>query len=387
MKSDKISYSKQTIDKDDIKAIITVVNSPYLTQGPKVKEFEDKLSRKTKSKFAVAVNSGTAALHLACLAIGLKKDDQVITSPLSFVATSNCILYCNAIPVFADIDKFGLLSPKQVLKKINNKTKAIITVDFAGNPSHINELRLICKKHNLILIEDATHSLGAYYHDKPIGSLADLTCFSFHPVKSITTGEGGAITTNNSSLYTKLKTLRTHGISKNNDEFVNKPDGPWYYEMHYLGYNYRLSDIQAALGLSQLKKLDKFIKIRTKIVKIYNKNFSKFESKNLVILPKIDKTSLSSWHLYPLRINFNKINYNKQQIFELFQKYNINLQVHYIPIHLHPYYQNKFDYKKGDFNQAERFYEMEISIPLYPSLKSNQIQLVVDLVNKVLDEH
>lgn len=387
MKSDKISYSKQTIENDDIKRVIEVLKSPYLTQGPTVKEFEDKLSKITESKYAVAVNSGTAALHLACLAINLKEHDQVITSPLSFAATSNCILYCNAVPVFADVDESGLLSPKEVLKKINNKTKAVITVDYGGLPSHINDLKKICRKYNLILIEDAAHSLGASYCNKPVGSLADLICFSFHPVKSITTGEGGAITTNSYRLKKILKKLRSHGITKDKNDFINIRQGPWYYEMQDLGYNYRISDIQSALGVSQLNKLNNFITKRREIAQIYNLNLKKFENKEIVILPKDNHNSKSSWHLYPLRINFNKIKYSKKQIFDIFLKNNIQLQVHYLPIHLHPYYAKRFGYKIGDFNKSETFSNMEISLPLYPTLTKHQIKKVIKLISRLLDEN
>lgn len=381
MKSDVISYSKQTIDNDDIKAVNIVLRSAFLTQGPTVFQFENLLKKVTGSKFCIAVNSGTAALHLTCLSIGLKKDDEVITSPLSFVATSNSVLYCGAKPIFADIDEYGLLSPKEAVKKITKKTKAIITVDYAGIPSHLSELKKICQKHNLYLIEDAAHSLGATYRKSTIGSIADLTCFSFHPVKTITTGEGGAVTTDDNKLYKKLKVLKTHGITKYKNDFYYEPDGPWYYEMHYLGYNYRITDFQAALGISQLKKITQFIKARTIIANTYNKAFKKLEEEKLVILPKVRPGTTSAWHLYALRINFQKIKYSKKDLFELFRKEGILLQVHYIPIYKHPYYQKNYKYLPSSYSETESFYNQEISLPIYPSLSQDQQSKVISTVD------
>lgn len=384
MKNKIITYSHQTIDQKDIRLVIKTLQSSYLTQGQKIQEFERALQNYVKSKYAIVVNSGTAALHCACYAINLKSGDEVITSPLSFVATANSILYCNAKPVFADVDESGLLDPKLAEKAITNKTKAIITVDYAGQPSYISAVKKICNKYKLILIEDAAHSLGGFYKNKPVGSLADITCFSFHPVKSITTGEGGAITTNNHNYYEKIIQFRSHGIVKEANKFIYKNDDPWYYEMHNLGYNFRLTDIQAALGISQLQKLDRFIKTRREIALFYNVNLRDLEKKGLVKLPAERRGIQSAWHLYPLRVDFRKIRFTRKELFNKFKSYGINLQVHYIPIHFQPYYRQKYNYKKGCYPNTELFYEQEISLPLYPSMKEKEIRLVVATVKKYL---
>lgn len=378
MKTEPISYSRQTIDKDDIKSVTGVLKSSYLTQGPTIKNFEDELKKVTESKFVVAVSSGTAALHAACFSINIEKDDEVIVPPLTFVASSNCVLYLGGRPIFADVDQRGLLNPREIKKHITKKTKAIITIDYAGQPSYLKEIKEICRKYNLYLIEDASHSLGAFYYNKPIGSFADLTCFSFHPVKTITTGEGGAITTNNKNLFEKMISFRTHGIKKTDNH-------PWYYEMHSLGFNYRLSDIHAALGYSQLKKMKQFLRARKKIREIYDSELQNFENKGLISLPKILPNTDSSWHLYPLLINFKKINKTKREVFEFFAKKGIKLQVHYIPVHFQPYYQKKLGYKKGDYPVAEKFYEQEVSLPLYPTLTTKQVNLVVSTLGKCLN--
>lgn len=383
MKTNLISYSKHYIDTDDIENVVRTLLSPFLTQGPQIKSFERSIKRVTKSKYVISVSSGTAALHLACLALNLKKGDEVITSPLSFVATSNSILYAGAIPVFTDIDEYGLLNPKEVLKKITKKTKAIITVDYAGQPSHLFELKKIARQHNLILIEDAAHSLGAMYKERSVGSIADLTCFSFHPVKLITTGEGGAVSTNNRNFYKKLLLFRNHGITKNKKEFVRPYEGPWQQEMHMLGFNYRMTDIQAALGVSQLKKIKLFIRKRGEIARYYNDQFRALEEKGLVKLVKMAPDRTSAWHLYPLRINFKK-KYSKKKLFEYFYENGVRLQVHYPPIHTHPYYIKKFGAKLGDFPHAEQFYAQEVSLPLYPTLTKSQMKKVVQLIRKYI---
>lgn len=375
-----LPYSKQTIDRADIDSVIRVLKSPYLTQGPTIELFEEKLKEKTSAKYVVAVNSATAALHAACFAIGIDEGDEIITSPLSFAASANCVVYCRGKPVFADIDKDGLIDPNEVKKKINKKTKAIVTVDYAGQPSRINELKILCKQHGIYLIQDAAHSLGATYYHKPIGSLSDITCFSFHPVKTITTGEGGAITTNDRSIYEKILKFRSHGIIKSKQYLYKKNEGPWYYEMQTLGYNYRLTDIQAALGISQLSKVEDFVKKRFSIARIYNTSFKDLEKKEKLILPKERSKTTSAWHLYPLRVNFSYIGKTKKDMFIYFHKQGINLQVHYIPIHLHPYYKKKLHTKIGDYPKTEMFYEQEISLPLYPTLKDKEAERVIKTV-------
>lgn len=383
MKTTPINYSKQSINRQDVKAVLRVLRSPMLTQGPEILKFEAKLKNLTKTKFSAAVSSGTAALHSACFAIDLKKNNEVITTPLTFVATANCFVYCGAKPVFADVENHGLLDPEKVEKAITKKTRAVITVDYGGQPSYLNELKKICEKYNLYLIEDAAHSLGASYYGKPIGSIADITCFSFHPVKTITTGEGGAVATNNKKFYEKILLFRNHGITKEKDKLQNN-NNPWYYEMQSLGYNFRLTEIQAALGLSQLSKITNFVKKREKIAIFYNQALSLLEKKGLIILPKTLTHTSSAWHLYPLRINFERIKYSKTELFRNFLKNGIKLQVHYIPIHLQPYYQEKFGFKVGDFPKAEEFYAQEISLPLYPQLSKKEIKKVISTVKRCL---
>lgn len=387
MKNDFISYSKQTVDDDDIKSVVNVLRSPFLTQGDRVPRFEKDLSRITKSKYVVAVNSGTAALHAACYACGIKSGDEVITTPLTFAASANCIIYLGATPIFADCDNYGLLDPEKVIKKISRKTKALLTVDYGGCPSHLKELRQIANRYNLILIEDAAHSLGATFKGKPVGSIADLTCFSFHPVKLITTSEGGAVATNKPQFYKKLLLFRNHGITKNRNEFISPYEGPWQQEMHILGYNLRMTDIQAALGISQLKKMKKFLGLRTAIARSYTRNLQKLQENELIDLPKVTSNTTSAWHLYPLRINFNKTKYSKKQLFQKFLENGVRLQVHYPPIHLHPYYNKKYNLKKGDFPNAERFYNQEISLPVFPALTKTQRNKVISLVEKFIIEN
>jgi len=309
-----IPYGRQFIDDEDIQEVIKTLKSDFITQGPKIKEFESALCEYTEAKYAVAVSNGTAALHISCLAAGIRHNHEVITSPITFVASANCILYCGGKPVFADVQEDTInIDPEEIERKITRNTKAVIPVHFAGHPCDLEEIYAIAKKNNLIVIEDACHALGAEYKGSKIGSCkySDLTVFSFHPVKSITTGEGGAVLTNNKKLYEKLLMLRNHGITKDPTKFTINHQlstindyGSWYYEMQELGFNYRLTDFQCGLGLSQLKKLDKFIQRRREIVEIYNKELSKIDE---IILPKERPYVKSSWHIYYIRLkNFQK---------------------------------------------------------------------------------
>lgn len=373
-----IPYGHQSIDESDIKAVVEVLKSDWLTQGPKIDEFEKKLSEYCGTKYAVVFSNGTAALHAAYFSAGLKKDDEFITTPLTFAATANAGLYLGAKPVFADIEEDGNLDPVEVEKKITSKTKAIAVVDYAGKPAQLDQLKDIAKKYNLILIEDACHALGAEYKGKKIGSVSDLTIFSFHPVKSITTGEGGAVLTDNKDYYERLKMFRTHGITKNN--LVNKPEGDWYYEMQELGFNYRMTDIQAALGNSQLKRLDRFIKARRKIAADYKKAFEKYN--NLMSLPSADGIDNSSWHLLIVRL-LGKLSSKRAEIFKKLRESGVGIQVHYIPVYWHPFYQ-KLGYKKGLCPKAEAFYKSIISLPIYPDLKLEDQKSVIKRVISLL---
>jgi UDP-4-amino-4,6-dideoxy-N-acetyl-beta-L-altrosamine transaminase len=326
----KIPYGHQYIDTEDVREVAKVLKSDWLTQGPKIREFESSLCKYTGVKYAVVVSSGTAALHIACLTAGISPGDEVITSPITFVASANCVLYCGGKPVFADIEYDTVnIDPGEIEKNITKRTKAIIPVHFAGHPCDLEKVRDIAKKYNLTVIEDAAHALGAEYKGFKIGSCrySDMTIFSFHPVKSITMGEGGAVLTNKKDLYEKLLMLRSHGITKDRAT-MKKSDGPWYYEMQCLGFNYRATDFQCALGLSQLKKIDKFIEQRRRIAEIYKKELSKAKE---IKLPVQSREVKSAWHLYPIRIDDSKV--TRKGVFKYLLRNGIGVQVHYIPVH------------------------------------------------------
>lgn len=375
-----LPYGQQQIDEYDIQAVVDVLKGDFLTTGPMVQQFEEAIAKYVGAKYAVSFSNGTAALHAACYAAGITEGDEVITTPMTFVASANCILYQGAKPVFADIDNETYnISPKSIEEKITNKTKAIIPVHFTGQPVELEAIQKIAKKNNLIIIEDAAHALGATYKNKKIGSIGDMTMFSFHPVKHITTGEGGVITTNNPLFYEKLVQFRTHGIERNPQKLLEN-HGPWYYEMQFLGYNYRITDIQAALGLSQLSKLDSFIKIRKKYVDIYSKEFSCLSE---IIIPKQLPQTSSSWHLYIIRLNTKLLKCNRKEFYEALQRENIGVNVHYIPVHLQPFYQ-KLGYEKGICPQAENVYEEIITLPLFPKMTEADVWDVIQAVRKVL---
>ena len=383
-----IPYGRQQINSDDIKEVVRVLRSDWITQGPNIKRFEKALCEYTGAKYAVAVSSGTAALHIACLAAGIKKDDEVITSPITFAASANCVLYCGGKPIFADIQQdTANIDPEEIKKHINKKTKAIIPVHFAGHPADLAEIHSIAKKYNLMVIEDAAHALGAEYKGSKIGSCkySDMTILSFHPVKHITTGEGGAILTNSGDLYEKLSMLRNHGITKDDSRFTNDERrfiGLWYYEQQYLGFNYRITDFQCALGISQLKKRDKFIKRRREIAQIYNKALSKIDQ---IELPVEREYVKSAWHLYPIKLR-DKIMAKRRRIFNVLRMKGIGVHVHYIPVYLHPYYR-QMGYKKGLCAKAEEFYQKEVSIPLYPAMKNIEIKYVINTLTEALNKY
>lgn len=376
-----LPYGRQCIDDDDIKSVIEVLKSDYLTAGPIINEFENKVAQLVDAKYAVAVSNGTAALHAACYAAKIKEGDEVIVSPITFAASANCVLYCGGKPVFADIDPYTYnIDPKEVEKKITNKTKAIIPVDFTGQVVDLDAIIDIAKRYNLLVIEDGAHSLGTKYNEKKVGSVSDMTTFSFHPVKTITTGEGGIITTNSKDIYEKLVLFRTHGITKDIDFMINKEEGPWYYEQLELGYNYRITDFQCALGISQLNKIDKFIKRRKELTSMYDKELKKIDG---IIIQKEEKFSDTSRHLYIIQIDLNKFKVGRKEIFEALLAENIGVNVHYLPVYLHPYYRN-LGYQEKICPIAEKLYKSIITLPLYPQMNDNDLQDVINAVKKVL---
>lgn len=378
-----IPYGRQKVDEEDIQAVIEVLNSDYLTTGPAVERFEKDVAEYVDAKYAVAFSNGTAALHGACFAAGISTGDEVITTPMTFAASANCVLYQGGTPVFADINaKTYNIDPNNIRRKISSKTKAIIPVDFTGQPVDLDKIMKIAKENELVVIEDAAHAIGATYKNKKIGSIADMTMFSFHPVKHITTGEGGVITTNSKEYYNKLIQFRTHGITRD-PSLLKENHGPWYYEMQFLGYNYRMTDIQAALGSSQLKKLDQFIERRREIVERYNNAFQTLEE---IIIPFQDKDGNSSWHLYIVQLNSDLLSIDRKQFFEELQAAKIGVNVHYIPVHLQPYYQ-EHGYKKGDYPNSEKLYEQIITLPLFPAISDHEVQYVIDTVIKTTQKY
>lgn len=375
-----LPYGKQWINNDDIDAVINVLKSEYITSGSTIYQFEKSVSEYVGAKYAVAFSSGTAALHAACFAAGIELGDEVITTPMTFAATSNSVLYCGGKPVFVDIDPVTyLISPEQVANHITDKTKAIITVDYMGNPADYNEIMKLAKEHDLIVIDDAAHALGSTYNGKNIGVISDMTMFSFHPVKHITTGEGGVITTNNEAYYEKLILFRNHGITRD-ARLLSFSHDPWYYEMLSLGYNYRMTDIQAALGLSQINRLDDFLDRRKAIANEYSKAFQSIPS---VRVPTKLKDRESSWHLYVLRLDLKKLSEDRATIFQALTKENIGVNVHYIPVYYHPYYQ-KLGYSKGLCPNAEKLYESMITLPLFPRMSQRDVDDVISAVKKVI---
>ena len=379
-----INYGKQRLDNRDIENVKKVLKSDFLTQGPMVNKFEDKLKKKLKSNYCTVVSSGTAALHLLGMALGWKKNDIILTTPLSFVATSNCILYSGAKPIFIDIDEstgnictIKLQKKIKELEKKRKKIKAVIAIDYGGCPSDWPKLKSITKKKKIILINDGCHALGSAINNDINYAIkyADFVTYSFHPVKPITTGEGGAILTNNKIIDEKLKILRTHGIKKNEKKNI------WFYDMKFLGFNYRITDFQCALGIGQLNKIEKFNRKRKRIATIYNKSF-----KNLKFIEtqNIPKNFNSSYHLYPLKINFKKLKLNKNIFFKKLIKLGIKLQVHYIPIYRHSFYKKILKTKFSDFPNVEKFYNNVVSLPVFYDLSEKKQNYIIKSIKKIL---
>jgi UDP-4-amino-4,6-dideoxy-N-acetyl-beta-L-altrosamine transaminase len=371
---DFIPYGMHWIDEEDINEVANVLRSNWITTGPKIKEFEDALCAYIGCKYCVAVNSGTSALDIAVQSLDLPVGSEIITTPFTFVATSNAIIYNNHKPIFADIcsDTFNI-DPEDIRRKITKNTKAIIYVDYAGQPCDIRAIKEIADEFDLFLIEDACHAIGAEYEKKKVGNFADLTIFSFHPVKHITTGEGGAVVTDNKQLYEKLSLLRTHGIDKNTmDRFG--PDASWAYDMKYLGRNYRITDFQAALGISQLKKLDGFIGRRTELASMYNELLSAID---FVSLPILKNNVKHAWHIFTMLLNKS---INRDEFFKYMKSAGIGVNVHYIPAYRHSYYVENFNFHREDFPVTEDTFKRIITLPLFPKMEKDKLEYIVDTI-------
>lgn len=408
----KIFYGHQYIDDADCKAVMDVLKSDFLTCGPKIGELEEKLCKVTGAKHAVVCSNDTAALHISCMAAGIGRYgsnpdgtgrtnisdtnggscgnsssetnpngvDEVITTPMTFAASANCALYCGARPVFADIDPETYnIDPASIEAHITEHTKAVVAVDYTGQAVKLDEIKAICKKHNLVLIEDAAHAIGTKYKGQAVGSIADMTTFSFHPVKTITGGEGGAILTDNDEYYQKLLLYRSHGITHDASLMNKEPDGPWYYQQIDLGYNYRMTDIQAALLISQLDKLPSFSKRRKEIVAKYNEAFA---DNDAIFVQKEIPESDTTRHLYILRLIPEKLKIDRRQFFDALGAENIVCNVHYIPVYYFPYYQ-KMGYKKGLCPNAEKLYDEEITLPLFYAMTDEDVESVIKAVNRI----
>ena len=378
-----LPYGRQSIGEDDIQAVVDVLRSDWLTTGPKVGEFEEAVAAWVGAKHAVSFSSGTAALHGAAFAAGLKLGDEAITSPMTFAATANCVLYQGATPVFADVSADTLnLDPEQVAARITPRTRVVLPVDYAGHPADMDAILDLAAAHGLIVIEDACHALGAEYRRRRAGGIADMTVFSFHPVKHLATGEGGMVTTDRADFAETLRQFRNHGISS--DARQRQTDGQWRYEMVALGFNYRLTDIACALGLSQLKKLEANLSRRREIAARYADAFGDLSE---IAPPGVRADVRPAWHLYPMRLNLERLSAGRGQVFRALRAENIGVNVHYIPVHLHRYYRDRFGYRGGEFPIAEDAYERLITLPLFHGMSDEDVEDVVRSVRKVTSHY
>jgi perosamine synthetase len=375
-----LPYGRQSVSEDDIQAVVQVLRSDWLTTGPKVREFEEAFASSVGANYAVSFSSGTAALHAAAFAAGLKPGDEAITSPMTFAATANCILYQGARPVFADVCPDTLnLDPEQTLARITPRTRAVLPVDYSGHPADLDPILRLAEDRGLTVIEDASHALGAEYKKRCIGSISHMTTFSFHPVKHLTTGEGGMVTTGNPALAETLRRFRNHGISS--DARERQSAGQWFYEMVLLGFNYRLTDIACALGISQLHQLEANLACRRKIAAAYTSAFRNLPG---VVVPSVRQEANPAWHLYPIRLDLSRLSARRAEVFSALRAENIGVNVHYIPVHLHPYYRMSFDYKGGEFPVAEEAYERLISLPIFHGMTDEDARDVIRAVTKIV---
>ena len=385
VRKNKIYYGHQYIDDADIQAVVDVLKSDYLTCGPKVTELENKLCDITGAKYASAVSNGTAALHVACMAAGIGSGDEVITTPLTFAASANCARYCGAKVVFADVNPNTYnIDPESIRKCITKHTKAVVAVDFTGQVVEAEAIRKICNEYNLIFIEDAAHSIGSKYENIAVGAIADITTFSFHPVKTVTSGEGGAVLTNRDDLQEKIALAKTHGITHDVSQMQEKkPEGPWYYEQVMLGYNYRMTDFQAALLISQLDKLKGFSERRKEIVEKYNNEFSTLPG---IVVQEEIKESDTTRHLYIIRIDEKMLTCTRREFFDAMGAEGVQCQVHYIPVYWFPDYE-RLGYQHGLCPNAEKIYKSCMSIPLYPAMSDQDVEDVIMAVKKVVSNY
>jgi UDP-4-amino-4,6-dideoxy-N-acetyl-beta-L-altrosamine transaminase len=375
-----LPYGHQSIDEADIQAVVDTLRSDWLTTGPKVAEFEEAFAARTGTRYAVSFSSGTAALHAAAFTAGLKAGDEAITSPFTFVATANCVLYQNAVPIFADVSSDTLnLDPDQAAARITPRTRIMLPVDYAGHPADLSPILELAERHGLVVIEDASHALGAEYKGRPVGSVAHMTVFSFHPVKHITTGEGGMVTTDNPKFAETLRRFRNHGISS--DARQRQSAGQWHYEMVLLGFNYRLTDIACALGIQQLKKLDANLLRRRQIAARYAAAFREIPA---VVSPFVRDDVNPAWHLYPIRLDHGRLRADRGQVFQALRAENIGVNVHYIPVHRHPYYSERFGYRGGEYPVAEDAYERLISLPMFHGMTDDDVDDVIRAIDKVM---
>jgi perosamine synthetase len=378
-----LPYGRQSLEEADLQAVMDVLRSDWLTTGPKVGEFEERLAAWLGVKYAVSFSSGTAALHGAAFAAGLKAGDEAITTPLTFCATANCVLYQDGTPVFADVSVDTLnLDPREVAKKISPHTKAIIAVDYAGHPADLAALRDLAAQHRLVFVEDACHALGAEYFGKRVGGIADLTAFSFHPVKHLTTGEGGMVTTDDARLAETLRRFRNHGISS--EARQRHESGQWFYEMVLLGFNYRLTDIACALGISQLSRMEANLARRREIAARYARAFREIPA---VLAPMVRDGVVPAWHLYPIRLRLEALSAGRAEIFRALRAENLGVNVHYIPVHQHPYYRERFGYKGGEYPVVEDAYQRLISLPMFHAMTDRDVEDVIAAVNKVCEAY
>ena len=373
---------KHSIGQEEIDEVVDTLKSDWITTGPKTFKFEEIFFEYVNSKYAIAVNSCTAALHLAVIALGIGNCDEVITTPYTFAATAEVVINANAKPVFVDVEKDTYnIDPAKIEEKITDKTKAIIVVHYAGHACEMDKIMEIAEKYDLYVIEDAAHAIGSKYKDKKIGSIGDATCFSFYATKNITTAEGGMITTNRGDLADKMRILSLHGISKDAWKRYSS-EGSWYYEIAYSGYKYNMSDLQASIGIHQMKKLDQMQKRREEIADMYNKSFGQIPQ---ITIPTVKSYATHAWHLYPIQVNSDLLSINRNEFIEALKAENIGTSVHFIPLHLHPYYKEKYGFKGDDFPNAESLYQNEISLPIYPNMEDKDVEDVISAVKKIID--